>query len=335
MKKSIIALTLAATTTFGISATAQACSYSYVTDAQGNHFVSRTNELPMETEESLIVVPRGHEFRDSTAKYGFVGMRHGDTQMISSGLNEHGVNIEALGFWAAEYSDAKQGDATSLSIMSTMLGNAKSTDEAVEIAKKMVVVYEDMKQFNGVTVAFHYAINDGKRAVVIEHEGGEAVVYENTLGVMTNDPGYAAQEKMAKEAIEKSNARKGDDMQVFAGFDTSSEERFSRIAALNAAYENNAPANDARDEGLNRAFSMLNNMELVPGSMYWEFMSPLPQMIAYGNVVDIEDKAYYFRTYDNPSLRKIDLDDIDFDSVPYSASPIYGQQPTFNVLTAK
>ncbi|KXI24573.1 linear amide C-N hydrolase [Photobacterium sanguinicancri] len=329
MKKSIIALALAATTVAGLTATAHACSYSYITDASGNQFISRTNELPMETEENLIVVPRGHEFRDSTSEYGFVGMRHGDTQMISSGLNEHGVSIEALGFWAAEYSDKKEGDATSLSIVSTMLGNAKSTDEAVEIAKKLTVVYEDMKQFNGVTVAFHYAINDGERAVVIEHVNGEAVVYENTLGVMTNDPSYPEQEKLAKAAIEKVNARNSETLDVFPGFSTSSEDRFSRIAALNAAYGKNKPANDGRDEGVNRAFSMLNNMELVPGSMYWEFLSPLPQIVAYGNVVDIEDKAYYFRTYDNPTIRKIDLDNINFDSVSYSATPIYGVEASY------
>ncbi|MDO6762984.1 linear amide C-N hydrolase [Agarivorans sp. 1_MG-2023] len=330
MKKSIIALALAATSVVGLSTTAEACSYSTITDSTGSLFVSRTNELPMETEENLIIVPRGHEFRDSTSQYGFVGMRHGDTEMISSGLNEHGVSIEALGYWGAEYTeDEKAAKSTSLSIMSTLLGNAKTTEEAIDLAKNTPIVYEGMKQFDGVTVAFHYAITDGKHSVVIEHVAGEAVVYENTLGVMTNDPSYPEQEAMAKEAIAKVNGRVDDDMAVFPGFSTSSEDRFSRIAALNAAYKANKPANDARDLGLNRAFSLLNNMELVSGSMYWEFISPKPQLIAYGNVVDIEDKAYYFRTYDNPTIRKIDLDSINFYTVSYSAKPIYGIEASY------
>ncbi|GEM79835.1 linear amide C-N hydrolase [Vibrio superstes] len=337
MKKSIIALALAATTAAAsIGATAHACSYSTITGNEGTVFVSRTNELPMETEENFIIVPRGYEFRDSTAQHGFVGMRHGDTEMVSSGLNEHGVSIESLGYWGAEYSeDKKAAKSTSLSIVSTLLGNAKTTEEAIEIAKNTPIVYEDMKQFEGVTVAFHYAITDGNRSVVIEHVAGEAVVYENTLGVMTNDPSYPEQEAMAKEAIAKVNGRVDNDMEVFPGFSTSSEDRFSRIAALNAAYNANTPANDARDEGLNRAFSILNNMELVSGSMYWEFISPKPQLIAYGNVVDIADKAYYFRTYDNPMINKIDLDKVDFSTVSYSETSIYGTKANFVEITAK
>ncbi|MDN3682034.1 hypothetical protein QWZ04_17135 [Vibrio tapetis subsp. quintayensis] len=58
------------------------------------------------------------------------------------------------------------------------------------------------------------------------------------------------------------NVRDTENRAVFPGFSTSSEDRFSRIAALNAAYEKNTPANDAREEGINRAFSMFNNMEL-------------------------------------------------------------------------
>lgn len=136
-------------------------------------------------------------------------------------------------------------------------------------------------------MAFHYAINDGKRAVVVEHVDGKPVIYENTLGVMTNDPSYPEQMKMTKESIKKVNARDTETLDVFPAYSTSSEDRFSRIAALNAAYEVNTKAGDARDNGINRAFSLLNNMELVAGSMYWEFLSPKPQIIAYGNVVDM------------------------------------------------
>ncbi|MEZ9925522.1 linear amide C-N hydrolase [Vibrio breoganii] len=329
MKKSIIALTTAAILTGSLTSIANACSYSNFQDSNGNTFISRTNELPMETEEHLIVVPRGFEMRDATIEHGFVGIRHGNTQMISSGLNEHGVSIEALGYWAAEYADTEEGDATSLSIVSSVLGNAKSTDEAVEMIEKMVITYEDMKQFNGVTVAFHYAINDGKRAVVVEHVDGKPVIYENTLGVMTNDPSYPEQVKLAEASIKKVNARTTETLDVFPAYSTSSEDRFSRIAALNAAYDQNKKADDARDNGINRAFSLLNNMELVAGSMYWEFLSPKPQIIAYGNVVDIEDKAYYFRSYDNPTIRKVDLDDINFGTVSYSATPIYGAPATY------
>ncbi|RKF19771.1 linear amide C-N hydrolase [Alginatibacterium sediminis] len=339
MKKSILAFATAAVLAGAISNTATACSYFNFEATDGNQYIGRTNELPNQTDEHFVVVPRGFEMRDSTTTHGFVGIRHGDTEMISSGLNEHGVSIEALGYWAGEYADMpiSEADATSLSIVSTLLGQAKSTDEAVEIVENLVVAYEDMKQFNGVKVAFHYAINDGKRAVVVEHEdGGKPMVYENTIGVMTNDPSFPQQIETAKQAIKLVNSRQDDDKAVFPGFDTESVGRLERLAAQNASYNlaSNMKANDARDEGVNRAWSMVNNAEIVAGTMYWDFLAPEPQIIAYGNVVDIADKAYYFCTYDNPMIRKVDLDDINFATASYSATAIYGTEPTFvEVLT--
>ena len=317
---------------FAASLPGYACSYANFKDLKGNEWVVRANELPMETEEHFIIVPRGHEMRDSTAKYGYVGIRHGDTQMVSSGLNEHGLSFESLGYWSAEYKDipVDKADATSLSIGYKLLGEAKSVDDALALIKKWDVAYEDMKQFGTARVPFHYALNDGKRAVVVEYEdGGTPNIYENTMGVMTNDPSYPLIMAKAESAIAAVNARSRDTKDIFPGFDSSSEARFARLAALNAAYKVNRKAKDARDEGINRAVSLLNDIEIVAGSMYWEFLDPKPQIIAYGNIVDVTNKTYYFRTYDNYALRKFDLKTIDFAKAKYSQSPIYGTKPTF------
>ena len=325
-------LTIAIAVGVAASGSAQACSYANFTDLKGNAWVVRANELPMETEEVFIVVPRGHQMRDSKVKYGYVGIRHGNTEMVSSGINEHGLSFEALGYWSAEYADAPkdQADATSLSIGYKLLGEAKSVDEAIELLKSWTVVYEDMKQFGAARVPFHYALNDGKRAVVVEFDvGGKLNIYKNTMGVMTNDPSYPLIMAKAESAIAAVNARSRDTKDIFPGFDSSSEARFARLAALNAAYKQNRKAKDARDEGINRATSLLNDIEIVAGSMYWEFIDPKPQIIAYGNIVDVTNMVYYFRTYDNYNMRKIDLKKINFAETKYSATPIYGTKPKF------
>lgn len=326
-------LTLTAVASLAASGSVDAqCSYANFKDLKGNEWVVRANELPMETDELFIVVPRGHQMRDSKAKYGYVGIRHGDTEMVSSGINEHGLSYEALGYWSAEYADAPkdQADATSLSIGYKLLGEAKSVDEAVEMLKAWTVIYEDMKQFGAARVPFHYALNDGKRAVVVEIEdGGKPKIYENTMGVMTNDPSYPLIMAKAESAIAAVNARSRDTKDIFPGFDSSSESRFARLAAMNAAYKVNRKANDARDEGINRAISLLNSIEIVAGSMYWEFIDPKPQITAYGNIVDVTNKVYYFRTYDNHNMRRLDLKNIDFGEAKYSQTPIYGMKPTF------
>ncbi|WP_095496949.1 linear amide C-N hydrolase [Paraferrimonas haliotis] len=329
MKKLALALTLAAAT-ISISQVANACSYSTF-EVDGNAFVSRTMEAPDFMGEHLVTVPRNHKINGKAGQYGFVGMRHAETEWVSSGLNEHGVNIESLALLESKYLDEGQGDINYLEVATLVLANTKTVDEAVDLLRKTKVETTTIEVAHGLTIGMHFAIRDNQRAVVVEYVDGSGypTIYENEIGVMTNDPNYPTQLKLAKPHIEAATARDENSIDTFQMLDSGTDSRFAHLASINSEYKHRGADNDIRNNGLGRAFSILNAMEIVPSTMYWLWVSPSSQMIGYGNVVDIENKDYYYRTVNNPQIRKIDVDKIDFAKVKYSAQDIYQQQPNF------
>ncbi|MFA0087693.1 linear amide C-N hydrolase [Vibrio sp. 10N.261.51.F12] len=333
MNKTLLALTMAAAT-FGAIQTANACSYATF-EMDGNAFVARSMEAPDFMQEHLVTVPQGYAINGKSGDVGFVGMRHGDTEWISSGLNEHGVNVESLALVESKYAAEGEGDVNYLEVTGFTLANAKSVDEAVKILKKTKVETTKIAVAHDLEIGMHFAIRDAKRAIVVEYvdDSGYPTIYENDLGTMTNDPAYPVQVELAEAAIKEVNARTSETLDTFDKRDSGPDGRFTRVATVLAAMDQNPKAGDIRDNGVARAFALLNDMEIVPGTMYWEWVSPDPQMVGYGNVVDIANKDYYFRTADNQQIRKVDLDNIDFSTVKYTSTTIYGIEPAFQDVT--
>lgn len=119
-------------------------------------------------------MPQNHtNFNDVTGPHGYVGIHHGETELVSSGVNEHGLNLESLGFGAnrgiTNYLPKGEWEYNQKNILAYILGNPKNVDEAMFI--------ENI---------------DGS---------GYPVIYENKLGVMTNEPEYPVQEALASDII--------------------------------------------------------------------------------------------------------------------------------------
>ncbi|GEM79832.1 linear amide C-N hydrolase [Vibrio superstes] len=333
MKKTLLALTMAATT-FGAIQAANACSYSTF-EIDGNAFVARSMEAPDFMQERFTVFPQNHVINGKSGDYGFVGMQHGDTEWISSGLNEHGLNVESLALGESTLLPEGEGDVNYLEVASLLLANAKNVEEAIALLEDTLVTHTKIAVAHDMDIPMHFAIRDNDRAIVVEYTTGDGkpTFYENELGVMTNDPSYPVQLEAAQKEIDKAGTRLGTDLEVFDRLETGPDGRFSRLAVLNAEFKRNPKAGDAREDGLARAFSILNDMEIVTGSMYWEFVSPDPQMVGYGNVVDLENNDYYYRTIDNPTIRKVDVDSIDFGKVKYSQTDIYSEPAQYTDVT--
>ncbi|MDO6684465.1 MULTISPECIES: linear amide C-N hydrolase [unclassified Agarivorans] len=333
MKKTLLALTMAAAT-FGTIQVANACSYATF-EVDGKAFVSRSMEAPDFMQERFTVFPQNHVINGKSGDYGFVGMQHGDTEWISSGLNEHGLNVEALALGESTLLPEGEGDVNYLEVVSHVLSNAKTVDEAVKLLEGTLVSHTTIAVAHDMDIPMHFALRDTDRAVVVEYTTGDGkpTFYENELGVMTNDPSYPVQLEAANKAIKDAGTRLAVDLETFDKLDSSPTGRFSRLAVLNSEFKRNPKAGDSREDGLARAFSILNDMEIVTGSMYWEFVSPDPQMVGYGNVVDLENNDYYYRTIDNPTIRKVDVDSIDFSKVKYSQTDIYSEPAQYTEIT--
>ncbi len=162
----------------------------------------------------------------------------------------------------------------------------------------------------------HFAITGPSgKSIAVEFVDGETKIYENEVGAFTNDPTFDKHlEIWAQYRPEKFSE------ETFESFDYSPEGRFSRMAAINAT-QASVPTDDA---AINRAWSMINTVDIPKGILYWRWVSDDPQFTSYSVVGDVNNRVYYFRTYDNYDIRKIDLKEIDFEKAAFKANSVYG-----------
>ncbi len=167
-------------------------------------------------------------------------------------------------------------------------------------------------------LTIHFAISDDTgRSVVVEFGEDGPAIYENEVGVMTNDPTYDVQLEIWQQYNPENFSE-----ETFESFDWSPEGRFARMAAINAT-QAKVPTTD---NAVNRAWSMINTVDIPQGILYWRWVNDDPQITSYSVVVDPVDRVYHFRTYDNYDIRKIDLDDIDFSTIEFKSQSIFGAQ---------
>ncbi|MEZ9233013.1 linear amide C-N hydrolase [Vibrio amylolyticus] len=338
MKKLLLAAGIAATLA---TTAASACSYFHFDTPQDNTMIGRTMEIGFEAQETFFVAPQGYQLNDlPPAKYGFVGIRHGKTEWVSSAINEHGLNAESLALGASQYvpEGSTEIGVNYLNLGAFILGNAKTVDEAVELLKTTKVETTKIEAAFDLEAGMHYAFNDGERSIVVEYTDGSGYpdIHENTLGAMTNDPVYSIQQGEAHTLLDGTGY---DDAQVkfaegsFKGFDKSPMGRFQHIVAMNHTQDDSVIQSDL--DGVNRAWHMVNALEIPRGTLYWRWLSPDPQMVGYSIVVDTNNNDYYFRTYDNQQIRKVDLDNINFAKVKYQEESIFNTIDTYQPMAIK
>lgn len=307
------ALLLLASLVLASAPLASACTWFKFLSDQRHCFIGRTMEWPGDLRAEMTRVPREHDFKSFKAKHGFVGISH--SGIFSDGMNEHGLTASALWLGESKYPEKTAGARPITELLPLVLGNAKTVDEAVALIKANSFYGVSSDLAPGLEITLHYAITDPSgHSVVVEFLDGKAAVFENKVGAMTNDPNYAKH----LEGWSKYDPAKFDEG-TFQGFDYSPEGRFCRMAAINATQAK------VPDDGsaVNRAWSMVNTVDIPQGILYWRWVNDQPQFTSYSVVGDLSNRVYYFRTYNNYDIRKIDLGEIDFAKTTYRSDSLF------------
>jgi len=330
---------------------ADPCTSFRVETKDGAVFVGRSMEFGVDLSSALMVVPRGFRFTSPApggaqglswqAKYGFVGMNAKGIDVATDGLNEAGLSVHLLllpGY--AKYQEVGTQEAARalahVGVANWILSKFATVEE-VKTAIQNVAVFGYEPPGIGF-LPLHYAVHDAKNAAVIEYVNGERHVYDNPIGVLTNSPPFDWQLTNLRNYINLTNLNvdslklgsytlrpigQGTGLLGIPG-DYTPPHRFVRATAL--AYAAVPPATAA--EGANLAFHILNSVDIPLGAVAGKESAPAAETPA-GNapartrrldydftqwvtVSDLTNKIYYFRTYKNLAIRKIDLKKLGF-----------------------
>ena len=296
-------------------ARAPACTWFEFRNDKNHAFIGRTMEWPTDLDGKITIVPRNYDLGSFKTDYGFVGMSHGKDLFFSDGMNEHGMAVSSL-WLESEYAKKAPGTLALTELVRYVLGKTKTVDEAIAFIKENKFHATSPAALSGEELKQHFAITDATgRSVVVEFVKGEPKIYENKVGAMTNDPTYDEHLKIWS----KYNGKKFNE-EDFAALNYSPEQRFCRMAAINATQAKVPTDQDA----VNRAWSMVNTVDIPQGIIYYRSINNHPHFTSYAVVGDLKNRVYYFRTYDNYDIRKVDLSKIDFGKAKLKSASLFG-----------
>jgi choloylglycine hydrolase len=293
-----------------------------------------------------VVAPRGHVHQSYTptgenglkyrSVYGYVGIYTEYEPFVVEGVNEAGLSAGLFFFpQYGEYAPYKQANNVKtlcdMQFVSWVLSQFSSIDQL-----KAEISNIDLVTLNHKIGAVHWRIAqpDG-RMVVLEIVGGIPHFYENTLGVLTNAPGFlwhmtnlnnyinlvpgSAPDNTIRSGITLQPLGHGSGMLGLPG-DFTSPSRFVRATF----FQTTAPVWSTGFETVVQAFHILNNFDIPVGSQHAKTDIPkgLPSATQFTAVTDQKSMKFYYRTAWNSNIRCIELMSIDFSRVKFQSHPL-------------
>lgn len=325
----------------------QACTGISFKAADGSPLLARTVEWGgSDLMSRYVIVPRGYkhtslspdgsEGMTFTSRYGYVGISVTTDIFITEGLNEKGLSAGLFFFPGyGRYSEfnalQRENTIIDMQLVSWILSNFSTIDEVIKAFPTIVVT-----GLSPEIETVHWRIGDSTgRQVVLEIIDGIPKFYENTVGILTNSPGFEWQltnlnnyinlrvtsvpsdSSIASYGLKAFGAGSG--MFGLPG-DITPPSRFIRAFF----YTITSPQPSDGHEAAMTSFRILNNFDIPIGFELPPENIPegLPSATQWTSASDLKALKFYYRTCWNSTIRCIDLSTIDFSKVKYKVKPL-------------
>lgn len=321
-----------------LTTAAEACTGLAIKAADGTYISGRTAEFGVDLKLGVLYAPRDMAFQGTlpdgsaglkyTSKYALIGANAYDERSVLDGLNEKGLAVGGFYFPGfAGYADVTaENSAKGLSATefpTWLLSQFATVDEVRQGLAQAAIVKTVPAGWGDAPPPFHYVVYDASgKSIVIEPVGGVLKVYDNPVGVMTNSPTFDWHLVNLNNYVNLSplgvTPKKIDGMTLQAmstgsglhGLpgDFSSPSRFVRAAIFSATAVPEKTGQDA----LAQAFHLLNQFDIPPGAVRTPVDKSVQVEWTLATVVrDPKTLTLYVKTFDDQSVRKISLNDLD------------------------
>lgn len=302
-----------------------------VTYKTKDFYFGRTLDYDFSYAEEVTVTPRNYSlhFRmGDTLKhhYAILGMAFipDDYPLYYDAVNEKGLCMAGLNFVGnAYYGKAAEGrvNLAQFEFLPYLLATCDGVEEALPQLEKInltnLAYRPDMP-----TAQLHWLIADKKRAVTVEFVKDGRKIYDNPLGVLTNNPTFDRQlfrlndyrnvtpkepkngfpDKIGLTAYSRGMGAIG-----LPG-DWSSQSRFVRASFVKL----NSPSGGSEEESVNQFFHILGAVGQPRGTCVTEDGGY--EHTIYTSCCNTDQGVYYYTTYENHALCAVDMRKVDLES---------------------
>lgn len=344
-------LMIAASAGFFFSVSTEACTDFKLTSKDRTVLITRSMEFGADLQSNLRTSPRGRIVTTTTpnnkpgmswnAKYGYLYVDGFNIDAAFDGMNEEGLAFEYLYLpGETQYQSIPEGK-DSQAIPYTQFGdwvlaNFKTVDEVKEALNNVYVTDQSLAQLGSAVLPAHASIYDvSGKGIVVEFYNEKINVFDN-MGVMTNSPKYdwhttnlrnfinlspINAEAITKNGITYNSVGQGSGAVGLPG-DASPPSRFIKIAFM----VKNVYEAENKKELLNLAEHIINNVDLPAGYVRsvnnGQTATDTTQWVVFK---DITNKMFYYRTYNDMTLRSVAMKELDFsENAPALKMPLMG-----------
>ena len=301
-----------------------------------DHYFGRNLDFESSFGESVTITPRNFSFADGKwrTKYAMIGMAHvaDGTPLYYDAVNEKGLAMAGLLFAGnAVYQKPQQGQKNipSWAFLPWVLGQCQSAAEAKTLLDGLILTDAPFSEAFPPS-PLHWMLADVKDCLVIEQTADGLHVYENPVGVLTNNPPFPfhlenLNQYLHLTAEPPEDAFSGQDLlhpfsRGMGGFglpgDLSSASRFVRAAFVRL----NSRSGESETESVSQFFHILGAVEQQRGCCH--LGEGKYEITIYSACCNLEKGIYYYKTYDNHSITAVDLHAADLDGTELLSHPL-------------
>ena len=308
-----------------------------------DHYFGRNLDLEFSYNESVCITPRNYVFdfrRMPSLKshYAMIGMATIDAgyPLYYDGTNERGLSMAGLNFPDnCDYKPEAEGktNITPFEFVPWILARCATVGDAKEALADLSLVNIPYSEKFPLS-PLHWIISDRTASITVESVKEGLKVYDNHIGVLTNNPTFDIQTFRLNDfmslSIEPPENNFFPDLKLdtysrgmgamgLPG-DLSSASRFVKAAFTQA----NSMSGDSESESISQFFQILGSVAQQRGLVK---VGDKFEITIYSSCCNTDTGVYYYTTYENSQVTGVNMHHADLDDGKLVSFPLVkGQQ---------
>lgn len=309
-----------------------------------DHYFGRNLDYEVSYHEMVTVTPRNFPFSfvkmgEMKTHYAMIGMATvaENYPLYYDATNEKGLSMAGLLFAGnADYKPEAEGkdNVSPFELILWLLGQCATIGEVREKLAKINLVKINFSDDLPLS-PLHWMISDRESSITVECVAEGLKVYDNPVGVLTNNPTFDMQmfnlnnyrglsseepENRFSEDLDLKIYSRGMGTMGLPG-DLSSGSRFVKAAFTKM----NSLSGDSESESISQFFHILGSVEQQRGCVHMG--GGKYEITLYSSCCNTDKGIYYYTTYENSQITAVDMykEDLDGDRL-VSYELIRGQQ---------
>lgn len=314
-----------------------------VTYKTKDFYFGRTLDYDFSYGEEIVVTPRNYEFTfrnmgSMKNHYAIVGMAHVemDYPLYYDAVNEKGLAMAGLNFPGNAYyrQEAEHKDnVATFELIPWILGQCSCVREAKMLLEKVNVTETSFRD-DLPAAQLHWMVSDRNESITVESVKEGIYIYENPIGVLTNNPTFPQQLFQLNNYMHVSpkapqnqfsgklslNAYSRGMGALGLPGDLSSQSRFVRAAFVKL----NSVSGDSEMESVSQFFHILGSVDQQRGCC--ELEEGGCEVTIYTSCCNSDRGIYYYTAYDNHQITAVDMHRENLDGVSLIRYPLIQEE---------